>query len=80
VAACKLNPQSREKIVTKMMSEAQTITNKQVIEFRVTLEKRIAGATHRRHLCHGQVAGQHHGKFERADPVAASRISRNHLG
>lgn len=48
-------PAIAEKIVAKMMSEAQTITNKRVIEFRVTLEKRFAGATHRRHLCHGQL-------------------------
>lgn len=42
-------------ITTNIMSEAQTIANKRVIELRVTLEKRIAGATHGRHLCHGQL-------------------------
>jgi 2-dehydropantoate 2-reductase len=37
------HPQSRE-LAANMMTEAQTIANKLGIEFRVSLEKRIAGA------------------------------------
>jgi hypothetical protein len=36
-------------ITADMMSEAQTIANKMGIQFRVMLEKRIAGDTRRRH-------------------------------
>jgi hypothetical protein len=67
-------------ITADMMSEAQTIANKMGIQFRVMLEKRIAGDTRRRHLGHGQADSQHHGKVERAGPEAANPISRNHIG
>jgi 2-dehydropantoate 2-reductase len=37
-------------IAANLVSEAQTIASKRVIEFRTTLEKRIAVATDPRHL------------------------------